>query len=346
MKNLYMLAALMWLTPKVIAQVRFSASSDSSVYHYGDSIHIAITAANSGNTADTLVFPTTLQADYSMDSIHIYPPASNLVTEVVIPPRDSVTWNAPYLRPYPVNGDTLSPGKHVVIAQVIRYWTSDTIWVTVDSGASMVYHVSTDSSVYHYGDSIHVSVSAANIGSEPDTLQLTLCDVAYTIDSSPLITYHPCPLVIVPTIVSAGSWVQLLKFPPYPVTKDTITVGKHAIVGVVDGYGRSDTLWVSVTTLSAIRTTSPTPQGYVLENAYPDPFNPSTRIEYRLPALSHVSLTVYDVLGRTVATLVDGLQNPGVHSVTFDAVGLPSGVYFYRLKAGTYQAAKKLLLLK
>ena len=156
----------------------------------------------------------------------------------------------------------------------------------------------------------------------------------------------PCPLVIVPTIVSPGDSVEWSYLPPYPVTRSTLTVGKHAVVGLVNGYGQSDTLWVSVSTLSAIRSTSPTPKGFVLENAYPDPFNPSTTIEYRLPARSHVSLTVYDVLGRKVSTLVSEVQNAGPHSVTFNAAELPSGVYFDRLEAGPFIEINKLLFLK
>jgi F5/8 type C domain/Secretion system C-terminal sorting domain len=89
-----------------------------------------------------------------------------------------------------------------------------------------------------------------------------------------------------------------------------------------------------------------TPSEYVLNQNYPNPFNPSTVISYRLSITSRVSLKVYDVLGREVATLVDGHQAAGNHSVTFDARKLPSGVYLYRLQAGSFSATKKLLLLK
>lgn len=345
MKKLCLLVALTWLAPRLCAQVSFFASTDSSVYHYGDSIHVMISAVNVGNTPDTLTFNSSLQVNYSIDNFSLLSTLGGapVVNEPIIPPHDSISWD-PF--PYSVNIDSLSPGRHAVVAQVIGYWTSDTIWITVDSGAAMFYHVSTDSSVYHYGDSIHVTVSAANIGSEPYTLELTLCDVAYTVDSSSLIIRTPCPLVIVPTTVSPDDSVEWSYLPPYPVTRNTLAVGKHAIVGLVNGYGRSDTLWVSVTTLGAIRNASPTPRGYVLENAYPDPFNPSTTIEYRLPARSHVSLTVYDVLGRKAATLVNEVQSAGLHSVTFNAAELPSGVYFDRLEAGPFKETDKLLLLK
>jgi hypothetical protein len=88
------------------------------------------------------------------------------------------------------------------------------------------------------------------------------------------------------------------------------------------------------------------PLTYSLEQNYPNPFNPSTTIRFSLPQREHVTLKVFDVLGREVATLVNGELNPGEHSVVFKAKGLASGMYFYRLQAGTYHDTKKLLLLK
>jgi photosystem II stability/assembly factor-like uncharacterized protein len=88
------------------------------------------------------------------------------------------------------------------------------------------------------------------------------------------------------------------------------------------------------------------PSRFVLRQNYPNPFNPSTTIAFDLPERAYVRLRVYDVLGKEVARLVEGSQEPGVHEVTFDASALPSGVYFYRLSAGEISQAKKLLLLR
>ncbi len=88
------------------------------------------------------------------------------------------------------------------------------------------------------------------------------------------------------------------------------------------------------------------PNSYGLSQNYPNPFNPSTVIEYQLPVSSLVTLKIYDVLGREVKTLLNERVEAGYHSVIFDGSGLPSGVYFCRLQAGTYRAAKKILLLK
>ena len=85
---------------------------------------------------------------------------------------------------------------------------------------------------------------------------------------------------------------------------------------------------------------------YHLYQNYPNPFNPSTRISYQLPASTFVIIKVFDVLGNEVERLVNERQNAGNHSVLFNGSNLPSGVYFYKIKAGTYHDAKKFLLLK
>ena len=88
------------------------------------------------------------------------------------------------------------------------------------------------------------------------------------------------------------------------------------------------------------------PAVFSLEQNYPNPFNPSTTIRYAIPQRSHVTLTIFNILGQQVATLVQGQQEAGYHDVRFDASGLASGVYFYRLHAGEYIVTKRALLLK
>ncbi len=88
------------------------------------------------------------------------------------------------------------------------------------------------------------------------------------------------------------------------------------------------------------------PTVFALEQNYPNPFNPTTTIQYALPHRSHVTLTVFNTLGQQVATLVYGDIDAGFHSVQFHASGLASGVYFYRLAAGSYVDTMKLLLIR
>jgi hypothetical protein len=88
------------------------------------------------------------------------------------------------------------------------------------------------------------------------------------------------------------------------------------------------------------------PSQFALLGNFPNPFNPTTALSYQLSAYSRVSLRVYDTAGREVAELVKGWREAGAHEVTFDATGLPSGIYLARLQAGELTAVQKLVLLK
>jgi hypothetical protein len=92
--------------------------------------------------------------------------------------------------------------------------------------------------------------------------------------------------------------------------------------------------------------TSQLPHEFFIEQNYPNPFNPSTTIRYGLPSRSHVLLTVFNTLGQQVATLVQGEQEAGFHEVQFDASGFASGVYLYRLTAGSFVETRKLVLVR
>ena len=85
---------------------------------------------------------------------------------------------------------------------------------------------------------------------------------------------------------------------------------------------------------------------YKLYQNYPNPFNPTTRIKFAIPKESFVTLNVYNVLGEKVRTLLSGQKKSGVYEVTFNAKNLGSGIYFYSLRAGNYNAVRKMILLK
>jgi hypothetical protein len=85
---------------------------------------------------------------------------------------------------------------------------------------------------------------------------------------------------------------------------------------------------------------------YNLFQNYPNPFNPTTQIRYSVKESGFVNLKIYDVLGNEVATIVSQVQNPGTYLVSFDASGLSSGVYFYRIESGSFVKINKMMLLK
>ena len=88
------------------------------------------------------------------------------------------------------------------------------------------------------------------------------------------------------------------------------------------------------------------PRSHVLAQNYPNPFNPTTRISFQLPVAERVRLSVFDVLGREVAVLMDEMKSPGVYELQFDGTGLTSGVYLYRLQAGNTVLARKMALVR
>ena len=91
---------------------------------------------------------------------------------------------------------------------------------------------------------------------------------------------------------------------------------------------------------------STVPTVFALQQNYPNPFNPSSVIRFDVPQNSHVTIRVYDMLGREVATLVNEVMSVGQHSTTWNAGGLSSGFYVYRMTAGSFADTKKIILMK
>jgi hypothetical protein len=88
------------------------------------------------------------------------------------------------------------------------------------------------------------------------------------------------------------------------------------------------------------------PVAFTLSHNYPNPFNPSTSIEFTLPKSEFVELKIFNVLGKEVATLVSKKLNQGNHTYQFDGKNLASGIYYYQLVAGDFKEVKKMILLK
>jgi hypothetical protein len=88
------------------------------------------------------------------------------------------------------------------------------------------------------------------------------------------------------------------------------------------------------------------PTNFALEQNYPNPFNPVTTLRYQLPVSNYVTLKIYNILGQEIRTLVDGVQDAGFKTVEFEASSLPSGLYFYKLQAGTFNKMKKMILMR
>jgi type IX secretion system substrate protein len=88
------------------------------------------------------------------------------------------------------------------------------------------------------------------------------------------------------------------------------------------------------------------PNEFQLSQNYPNPFNPTTNISFSLPSNADVKLTVFSLLGQEITILADGLYNAGLHTVSFDAANLNSGIYLYKIESNTFSMTRKMLLLK
>jgi len=91
---------------------------------------------------------------------------------------------------------------------------------------------------------------------------------------------------------------------------------------------------------------NPAPVDFALQQNFPNPYNPATTITYNLPIKSKIDLVVYNTLGEILIQLVNAEKEAGQHSVEFNAIGLPSGIYFYKLQAGDFIETKKMVLLR
>ncbi len=118
-------------------------------------------------------------------------------------------------------------------------------------------------------------------------------------------------------------------------------------ISATDGYsfGKTETINFTTKTTTSVNDAN-SPVSYNLISAYPNPFNPTTTIEYQLKQSSRVSIKIYDVIGNLVTTLINKEVNAGVHKTSFNANNLPSGVYFSRIITNSETKTIKLLLTK
>ncbi len=143
--------------------------------------------------------------------------------------------------------------------------------------------------------------------------------------------YRPeAPLTGMNGLAVNGSWI--------------LQVTDHA--GGDTGYLKAWCITLKYNTLVGGVQTITIPNYYALEQNYPNPFNPATKITYALPKAGDVELKIYDVLGREVATLVNEVKQAGIYTVEFNASNFASGIYFYTMKSGDFNAVKKMVLVK
>jgi|TARA_B100001146_G_scaffold223604_1_gene238719 hypothetical protein len=167
-------------------------------------------------------------------------------------------------------------------------------------------------------------------------------------------TWHWQKIVVDGQNVSVTAWADGEAIPDtasYSFEALTTTEAPLLIlVGVTDDDSSSiqiDEIWYNDRPAGlGISDNAPIATRYELGQNYPNPFNPTTHIRFNIPETANAKLTVFNVMGEEIATLVDGVMQAGGHTVSWNAASMPTGVYFYQLESGNFSQTKKLLLVK
>ena len=167
-------------------------------------------------------------------------------------------------------------------------------------------------------------------------------------------TWHWQKIVVDGQNISVTAWADGEAMPDtatYSYEALTSTEGpSFIIVGVTDDDSSSiqiDEIWYNDRPAGlGISDDAPIASRYELGQNYPNPFNPTTHIRFNIPETANAKLTVFNVMGEEVATLVNGVMQAGGHTVSWNAASMPTGVYFYQLESGNFSQTKKLLLVK
>lgn len=223
-------------------------------------------------------------------------------------------------------------------------------WLTVFTSNSYIHSITMVNSQTGYAGGTGKIYKTTNSGSNWSETSISGAGALYTVcfPLDTLVGYAAGLLGKMYKTTNAGNnW--------YPLT--TGVTGNFK--GMDFNFGSSTTGYAVGTTGVVLRTTNgggafvevagnntSVPENYALHQNYPNPFNPVTQISFSIPKSEHVKITIYNTLGMETAVLLDEAKDAGTHSVSLDASGYPSGVYFYTITSGSFTATKKMILLK
>jgi hypothetical protein len=283
------------------------------------------------------VFPTAL--DYNMDGIFDIKDRVDARNKLF-----SITENPVLIPTYRLDGkvvhasvDSISTTIYMKATSNERFWyNTSQYFVKVDTAQFQPTSVSISGDFNYSNPTILPSGIIGMLASVPNNGIIMISDSGNGTQI--------CKMVIRGQRRTPGNSQQLVTWrngPLNPFTKifavvdsfiiDVTTPETHFFVNSTTGMGNSQTAL---------------PKDFKLTQNYPNPFNPSTKINYELPSDGIVSIKLFDITGKEVATLVNEVKTAGYYTVTFNASNLPSGAYFYRLEAGSFIQTKKMMLIK
>lgn len=227
------------------------------------------------------------------------------------------------------------------------------------SQEDIIKKVYTDKSIYSYGETVYITLRAINTTSVLDTIIFPdLCEAFPYIDNiSYLFTFGiGCPLAVSFREIPAQDSIEwVIEYPNSFHPELLMPVGQHSIFGYFQQitFDPLSSFTENTDTIDILIVENPNDvpddlniYSYSLEQNFPNPFNPKTTINYSLYKEGNVVLKVFDCLGNEVIDLVNKFQKQGNYSIEFDATGVSSGFYFYRLRVNDFVKTNKMILTK
>jgi len=248
--------------------------------------------------------------------------------------------------------ENLEPGNYIVFAKprlpyLPGYYKADTVAFRWRDADTVV--------VSENGIVENINI---NLVTRPDTGFAKISGFVKTVNGDPVsgavvLTYNLNGEVVAYSISSNdGSYqIENLVAGDYTLVVDATEYENASSDNSVSlNYGSNPSttkdLYLNPESTTGVKSNSPVPSSYSLSQNYPNPFNPSTQIRFTIPEKTNVKLEVYNLIGQKVADLVNSELSAGEYSITFNASGLSSGIYLYRLQAGNFSSVKKMILMK
>jgi len=350
------------------AQINFSISTDQNMYSLSDSIYISISATNTGDYTAGLEFRNSCESAYFLDDWSSIADTSNICVQdihmLTLEPDSMMTWS--WIHDLQLN--PIVEGLHAIAGIVLTEWDAkptEPIFIQIGDATSPL----PTTGFFPNTDSLYFLC-----GCTPPELMLMVDTLAYNGQIIQFIPFDPGQLHVPSPSgdvfpISSGYYYIFDSTAQYDFSAKLITsygeedfafdstqiiwdtegstmrvfIQNETII--VDSISRSFQVYIS----GAINESLPTALSSY--SAYPNPFNPTTTIKYQLPIHAEVTLSIYDIQGRHIKTLVKKSQPTGHYETQWngtdnDGMQVAAGMYFARLQAGSYSSVGKLVLLR
>ena len=319
--KIFIIVSFLYFSSVSIAQLNLKIQTDKQEYEYGDPIKISCNINNQSNESIVVWSPCTssYQAEFEFNEYYSYEWTSCLTA------YEQITFEPNETRSY----------QWIIDPNIYGLPNKDNIQNLV---GHFFYRDSIDSEEIELLDTLNI-IALQYLGGQ----------VSVTFYDSLLQEVVAVRNLLNAEIIESGPTVE-------GRTDELWQIEGISVDSVVNKYENDEIFlffdynrWISysnVTTSIEVIESEIIPNEYSLTQNYPNPFNPSTTLKYEIPKESYITLKVYDILGREVATLVNEQQKAGYYEVEWDAVNNSSGIYFYRIQAGEFVGTKKMMLVK